>query len=354
MQTIFQDHKKKQRPRKYRRIFYQPSRMRFMIGVIWGMLVLSLLSASGVASQPSSAQRVVYVGMILGRGGLGDRSFNDSVYAGLQDAQRQFDIRFHVIDYITDQTNLEELRRLALQGYDLIIGIGYENADYIKTLCREFPDRKFAVVDTVVEGENVISFVYREQEGDFLMGVLAAMLTKTKKVGFIGGVDIPIIRRIESGFKQGVIYQNSSVKVFSDLAGTFTDPEIGKSLALAQYEAGVDVIYNAAGRTGLGIIEAAKETGKLTIGTSGDQRYLAPGNVVGNRPKRVDMAVLTVVEEVIKNQFTSGIRSLGLKEEGLSLGPFDETLVTNAMLKRLERLKQQIMKGEIVVKVPEE
>ena len=183
------------------------------------------------------------------------------------------------------------------------------------------------------------------------MGVLAAMLTKSKKVGFVGGMDIDIIRRIESGFKQGVVYQDSSVEVVSDLAGTFTEPEVGKSLALAQYKTGVDVIYNGAGRTGLGIIEAAKETGKLTIGTSGDQRYLAPGNVVGNRPKRVDTAVLMMVNEVKNDQFTAGTRSLGLKEEGLSLGPFDENLVTSSMLEQLELLKQQIIAGAIVVEV---
>lgn len=138
------------------------------------------------------------------------------------------------------------------------------------------------------------------------------------------------------------------------MAGTFTDPEAGKSLALAQYEAGADVIYNGARRTGLGIIEAAKETGNLTIDTSGDQRYLAPGNVVGNRPKRVDTAVLTLVDEVLNDQFAPGTRSLGLEEEGLSLGPFDENLVTGVMLEKLEALKQQIITGEIVVEVPGE
>ncbi len=295
-------------------------------------------------------KRVVYVGMLLAKGGLGDRSFNDSAYAGLQEAQRQFGIRFETADFASDENNLETLRNFARQEYDLIIGVGYDNANYIETVAAEFPDCNFAIIDVTAKGENVASIVYREQEGDFLMGVLAAMLTESKTVGFIGGVDIEIIRRIESGFKQGIAYKDSSIKVVSDMAGTFADPEVGKSLALAQYEVGVDVIYNGAGRTGLGIIEAAKEAGKLTIGTSGDQRYLAPGNVVGNRPKRVDTAVLTLVHEVLNDQFTSGTRSLGLKERGLSLGPFDENIVTDAMLEQLENLKQQIIAGEIMVK----
>jgi len=308
-------------------------------------------------SQTPTAHRVLNVGMLLAKGGLGDRSFNDSAYAGLQEAQKQLEIRFETADFSSDEVNLAVLRRFAQQEYDLIIGIAFESEGYVETVAREFPERNFAIIDTVAEGDNVASIVYREQEGDFLMGVLAAMLTESKKVGFIGGMDISIIRRIEGGFKQGVAYQNSAaslnVEVVSDLAGTFTDPEIGKSLALAQYEAGADVIYNGAGRTGLGIIEAAKEAGKLTIGTSGDQRYLAPGNVVGNRPKRVDTAVLTLVQEVKDGQFTAGTRSLGLKEEGLSLGPFDENLVTEAMLKQLEGLKQQIIAGEIVVEAME-
>jgi len=322
--------------------------------LICGVLLLALLSSSGRTSQPPTGQRVLNVGMLLARGGLGDRSFNDSAYEGLQEAQKKLAIRFETADFTSDEANLEALRRFARQEYNLIIGIGFENAAYIKTVAKEFPDRNFAIIDVVAEGDNVVSIVYREQEGDFLMGVLAAMLTKSKKVGFIGGIDIPIIRRIEGGFKQGVEYQDSSVRVVSDLAGTFTDPEVGKSLALAQYETGVDLIDNAAGRTGLGIIEAAKETGKLTIGTSGKQRYLSPGNVVDNRPKRVDTAVLMLVNEVKNDLFTAGTRSLGLKEEGLSLGPFDENLVTGSMLEQLELLKQQIITGEIIVEVVSE
>jgi len=146
--------------------------------------------------------------MILGSGGLGDRSFNDSGYAGLQEAQRKFGIRFETVDFASEEDNLEALRQLARQEYDLIIGVGFENAPLIETVAKEFPDQNFAIIDSIAEGDNVVSVIYREQEGDFLMGVLTAMLTESKKVGFIGGMDISIIRRIESGFKQGVTYQD--------------------------------------------------------------------------------------------------------------------------------------------------
>ena len=181
------------------------------------------------------------------------------------------------------------------------------------------------------------------------MGVLCAMLTKTKSIGVIGGTDIPAIRRIFSGFNQGAAYQDSSVKVFNDFAGSFSDSKLGYDLAMKRYNEGADVIHNAASKTGLGIIEAAKASGKLTTGTSGDQRYLAPGSVVGNRPKRVDTAVMLLVKEVKDNKFSAGIRSLGLKEDGLALGPFDPDIVTPAMLARLDELKAKIISGSITI-----
>jgi basic membrane protein A len=314
-----------------------------------GLLLVLLLSGCNPAS--TNNEEILNIGMLLARGGLGDRSFNDSAYEGLQEGQRQFNIRFQTADFTTDEANLEALRGFAREDFDLIIGVGFENAEYIKTVASEFPEKHFAIIDVPVEGDNVASTTYREQEGDFLMGVLAAMLTKSGKVGFVGGVDIPIIQRMEQGFKQGVAYQNDQVEVVSEMAGTFSDPEVGKEIALAQYEAGVDIIYNAAGRTGLGVVEAAKEQNKLTIGTSGDQRYLAPGNVVGNRPKRVDTAILTLIEQVKQGQFKPGTFSLGLKEGGLSIGPFDENIVSDEIKNHLTELEQKIINSEITIQV---
>ena len=300
-------------------------------------------------SQTAPQSRVFEIGMLLGSGGLGDRSFNDSAYNGILEAQQKFNIRFETIDFTDNEASLESMRFLARNNYDLIIGIGYEHKENIQKVAEEFPQVRFAAIDFEALGDNIASIVYREQEGDFLMGVLAAMLTKTKIVGVIGGTDIPAIRRIMAGFRQGVTYQDEGVEVFTDFAGTFSDPEIGLERALSLYSEGVDIIHNAASRTGLGIIEAAKQKGMLTTGTSGDQRYLAPGNVVGNRPKRVDTAVLLVIEELKNEAFQTGGRSLGLKENGIMLGPFDESIVSQKMLDRLEELKQEIISGQIVV-----
>jgi basic membrane protein A len=308
-----------------------------------------ILAPAGGCSSPEEQTKVLNVGLLLGSGGLGDRSFNDSAYAGLLAAQQQFNIRFETVTTGTKEANVDALRLFARQNYDLIIAVAFENMESLKTVAAEFPEVRFAGIDFELAADNVASIVYREQEADFLMGALASMLTKTKKVSVIGGTDIPAIRRIMSGFTQGAKYQDASVTVVTEFAGTFADPAVGQALALEHYADGVDVIHNAASRTGLGIIEAAKQVNKLTTGTSGDQRYLAPGNMVGNRPKRVDTAVILLIEEVVNGDFTAGVRSLGLKENGLSLGPFDPNLVNASMLGRLDDLKQQIINGQITV-----
>lgn len=324
------------------------SHMRFGLVPLLCLLMLPP-QAADFAECGGRKQRLVYVGMILGAGGLGDRSFNDSAYEGLRDAQRQYGIRFELANHLTPNKNRAAIAGFAREKFDLIIGIGYENREIIEETAAAFPDIHFAAIDVVARGDNVASVIFREPEGDFLMGVLAAMLTRTRTVGVIGGMDIPVIRRIESGFRQGVDFKNDRVRVLFQTAGAFNDPARGRRLALEMYNRGADVIYNAAGRTGLGIIEAAKETDKLTLGTSGDQRYLAPDHVVGNRPKRVDRAVLTLIAEIKAGRFIPGIRSFGFKEGGLQLGPFNPALVTPSMRAELDRLKQKIIQGEIKV-----
>ena len=319
---------------------------RLLILIISIALIIPIFGCS----QAAEPAKVLNVGLLLGSGGLGDRSFNDSAYAGLLEAQKQFNIRFETVDTSTKEANIDALRLFARNNYDLIIAVAFENMESLKAVVAEFPKTHFAGIDFELAADNVSSIVYREQEGDFLMGALAAMLTKTKKVDVIGGTDIPAIRRIMTGFSQGVAYQDPSVTVLTDFAGTFADPQVGLALALKRYGEGVDVIHNAASKTGLGIIQAAQQVNKFVTGTSGDQRYLAPGNMVGNRPKRVDTAVLLLIEETHSGAFKPGIRSLGLKENGLTLGPFDPNIVTQQMLTRLDDLKVGIISGQIDVK----
>ena len=334
---------------------------RLILVLLVGLMIAAALMSSCVGNSPKSREdlnsgsqdrkSVLNIGMIMASGGLGDKSFNDSAFKGLLDAQKKFNIRFDTVGYTTREANLEAVRAFARNDYDLIIGVAYENLEIIQTVAQEYPGVRFAAIDFELTGDNVASIVYREQEADFLMGVLAAMVTRTETVGVIGGPDIPAIRRIIAGFKQGVAYQDAQVRVLVDNASTFSDPRVGLELALKQYQAGADIIHNAASKTGLGIIEAAQQLDKWTTGTSGDQRSLAPGNMLGNRPKRVDTAVQMLIREVYEGRFQAGVRSLGLRENGLSLGPFDSTVVTDTVTGRLEELKSRIINGEIKVQV---
>jgi len=317
---------------------------------ICAILLVCLLPGCVSSSAPVQ-KKVLNIGMILGAGGLGDKSFNDSAYNGLLSAQKEMNIRFETVDYTGKETDVDALSLFAKNNYDLIIGISFDNMKSIQTVAGEYNKIRFGAIDFELTGDNIASIVYREQEGDFLMGALAAMVTRTKMIGVIGGTDIPAIRRVISGYRQGAAYQDSSVTVFSDIAGTFSDPQVGYNLAMNRYNQGVDVIHNAASKTGLGIIQAAQQAKKYTTGTSGDQRYLAPGFMIGNRPKKVDTAVQMLIREAGNGTFKAGLRSLGLKENGLALGPCDETAVTPAMLKRLQEIRQKIVNGEIQSKV---
>jgi basic membrane protein A and related proteins len=324
---------------------------RRLLMLIAFVLIFSLIltGCNLLDSQKEQKQKVLNIGVLIGTGGLGDRSFNDSAYAGLLEAQKQYNIRFETVTPVTEESRLDSLRLFAGNNYDLIIGVAFENKNALEIVARQYPALKFAGIDFESSEPNIAAIVYREQEGDFLMGVLAAKLSKSKYVGVIGGTDIPAIQRIMTGFKQGVAYEDRAVRCFSDFAGTFSDPEIGLKMALSRYNEGADIIHNAASKTGLGIIEAAKQSGKLTTGTSGDQRYLAPGNVIGNRPKKVDTAVLMLIDDINRHKFQGGVRSLGLKENGLMLGPFDPALVDQDTLIRLENLKRDIINGKIKV-----
>jgi basic membrane protein A and related proteins len=327
-----------------RRVFF------WVLVVLAGVVLFTGLGGCGGNNTSTPVQnRVLNIGLILGSAGLGDKSFNDSAYQGVLEAQKKLNVRFETVTYSGTQSDVDALRMFAQKKFDLIVGVAFENQNNIQTVAGEFPGIKFAAIDFELAGDNIASIVYREQEADFLMGALDAMITKTKKIGVIGGADIPAIRRIISGFTHGASYQDVTVEVFTDIAGTFSEPQVGYNLAVSRYNQGVDVIHNAASKTGLGIIQAAQELGKYTTGTSGDQRYLAPGYMIGNRPKRVDTAVQMLIDEVSQGVFKAGVRSLGLKENGLALGPFDETIVTPAMLNRLDEIKQKIISGDIKI-----
>jgi basic membrane protein A len=299
----------------------------------------------------------IKVGLQLSVGGLGDKSFNDSAYSGLEKAHQVYGIEFETAPWENPMLNVNSIENWAKADYDLIIGIGYGNAPPISEVATQYPDKRFAIIDFAGQGDNVWSATYREYEGDFVVGVLAGLTTQTHMVGFIGGGVTPIVRRIELGFAQGVENVDPSISFISDYVGEFDDPIRGRLLAETQYTLGVDVIYQVAGRCGLGAIQAASEFGKWIISTGGDHSDLAPGAVLTSRIKNVGKAVYDVIEDVVEDRFEGGVvKSYGFAEGGLTMAtirPAVFKVVTPAIQNIMQEIQAQVITGRIKVKLEE-
>lgn len=279
-------------------------------------------SPSAGGAKPASLK----VGLVFDIGGRGDKSFNDAAYAGLERAQQQLGIEFQTLETGEGSDREAQMRQLAAGGSQLVFGVGFLFTDDIKALAKEFPDVKFACIDyTVTPGDslppNLAALKFKEEEGSYLVGALAALLSKTGTVGFVGGMQIPLIRKFEAGYVAGVHAVKPGDRVISKYAGTtgaaFKDPTKGKELALSEYHQGADIIYHASGSTGLGVFEAAREEKKLAIGVDSDQYDQAPGTVVTSMVKRVDNAVFDCIQKTAAGAFESGVHEFGLKEHGV-------------------------------------
>lgn len=289
--------------------------------------------------------------MLLGSGGLGDKSFNDSAYAGLESAREQYGVEFETADSGTLEENITLLQQWAEADYDLIIAIGYHKGPAIAQVAESFAQKRFAIIDTEVEGQNVWSAVFREYETDYVMGALAALIAgKGGRVGFIGGVRTPIIRRIESAFAQGIERVNPDIVLNTIYVDRFDDEAMGQYLAEMLYAIGAGVIYQAAGASGIGAIRAAKKLGRLIISTGGDHSELAPAAVITSRVKNVHRPVVDVIEAVVKDRFQGGqTASYGLANGGLELVP-----VRREVVKRLvEHLPSDVSLHDFITRLAE-
>jgi len=336
----------------------------------WGLLVLILVVSSMVClvspANISFAEKRIRVGIVYDIGGKGDKSFNDSAYRGIQWAVRdELPIDYVEIEPGADADREAGLRILAEQGFDLIIGVGFLFTDAIITVANEFPDIKFAIVDGFIPDiPNVVSLLFREEQGSFLVGMIAGMKTETKKVGFVGGMDVPLIHKFEAGYIAGVKYACPDCEILSNYAGdtpqAFADPVKGKELALAQYDKGVDVVYHASGLTGAGVFEAAIEKRKYVIGVDSNQNYMGYNKATGENYgltsmlKQVDVSVYGTIKATVNEEFQGGIRRFSLADNGIgyAVDEYNQDLLTPEMLEKVEEAKQKIIAGEI--KVPEE
>jgi basic membrane protein A len=325
-------------------------------------LVALLLAAAGCAEQskPPDAAGAFPVGLVFDIGGRGDKSFNDAAYAGLERARRDLGVTFTTLETNEGSDREAQLRQLAAGDAKLVFGVGFLFTDDIKALAREFPDKKFACVDyTVTPGDtlppNLVALKFREEEGSFLVGALAGLLTKSGKVGFVGGMEIPLIRKFQAGYVAGVKAVNPRAQVLVKYAGTtgsaFRDPTKGKELALAEYQAGADIIFHASGSTGLGVFEAARELGRLAIGVDSDQYDEAPGAILTSMVKRVDTAVFDTIRELKAGRWSGGVHDFGLAERGVTWVYDDrnKALVPDAVKARVDSLQAAIVAGTLRV-----
>ncbi|MBM3568510.1 MAG: BMP family ABC transporter substrate-binding protein [Alphaproteobacteria bacterium] len=293
--------------------------------------------------------------VVFDMGGKFDKSFNEGVVNGVTRFTRDSGVA--VADFeVTNETQFEQAhRRFAQRGQNPIIGVGFSQGNAVKKVAGEFPNIRFTLIDSVVELPNVQSVLFKEHEGSFLVGALAALASKTGKVGFVGGMDIPLIRRFQCGYEKGAKFVNPNVEVLANMTGTtpaaWNDPGRGGELAKGQFDRGADVIYAAAGGTGVGVYQAAKDRGRLAIGVDSNQNHLHPGTMLTSMVKRVDLAAYESFKAAKDGNWKSGIRVLGLKEGGVdwALDQHNEKLVTAAMKTRIDQTKADIVGGKIAV-----
>lgn len=340
---------------------FSPSLLRLSSFLL--IFVLLLGGCSGKKKAAASNPDAYKVGLVFDVGGRGDKSFNDSAYNGLELAKKKLGIDFDYIEPQGEGADREAaLRQMAADpDVKLVIGVGLLFTEDITAIAKDFPNKKFACIDynpqpgTTIPS-NLSGIVFEEKKGSFLAGALAAMESKTGTIGFIGGMDSNIIRKFESGYIEGARYVKPDIKIISGFIGmtgsAFNDPAKGKELALGQYSRGADIIYQAAGASGLGVIEAAREEGKKVICTDMALEWPAPANMLTSINKKIDKAVVTTIDDAMHGRFQGGRQRLfGFDGRYTDYVWNSDTakLITPAVHERIEKIRQDILDGKITV-----
>jgi basic membrane protein A len=341
-------------------------------GPIAALAVLALLALAGCggsddgggsAPTDTGAGSSVSVGLTTSIAGLGDQGFNDLAAAGVQQAETQLGVKGTVVESKAETDYVPNLQGFSDDGSSLVYAVGFLMQDALKEVATAAPETKFAIIDANVELPNVASITFKEEQGSFLAGVFAAAMTKaaksnpipklkgTMKVGFIGGGDVPLIHKFEEGFVQGAKAVDPSIEVLIAYAGSFTDAAKGKELALSQYNSGADIVYQAAGPTGTGVIEGAKELDRYVIGVDADQNSMAPDNVITSMLKKVDVAVFATIKAVVDNTFKPGLTVFGIENGGVGLAPYHslDPIVPQEVKDQVKSYEDKLKSGEVKI-----
>ena len=348
--------------------------MKYFIKLLLAIVFVGLITLANLSCSDTSAttkqEGKIKVGIVFDIGGKNDRSFNAAAWEGVKRARQDLNIELRDVEPGNPTSIEPSMRAFAEKGFDLIIGVGFAQGPILQKVASDYPNIKFAIVDGVIfeaDGKtpkkNVASLVFREHEGSYLVGMIAASKSKSGVLGFIGGMDIPLIHRFETGFEEGAKAVNPNIKVIDNYCGVtdsaWNNPGKGKELALSQISQGADVIFTAAGNSGLGAFDAVEQYGKnsageankFVIGVDSNQNGVKPGFVLTSMVKRVDNAVYDVVKEVLSGKFEGGFHVFGLDKDGVaySMDEFNHTLISPEVLKKVEEAKQKIIGNEIKV-----
>ena len=306
----------------------------------------AILWASSALAEPA---------VIYDMGGKADKSFNEAAFNGAERYKKETGTEYKEFEIQNDAQREQAMRRFARDGANPVVVIGFSQAAALEKVAEEFPDTQFAIVDMVVDKPNVRSVVFKEQEGSYLAGVMAAKASKSGTVGFVGGMDIPLIRKFACGYAQGVKSVNPDAKVIVNMTGTtpaaWNDPVKGGEITKTQIDQGADVVYAAAGSTGLGVLQMAADSGALSIGVDSNQNYLHPGKVLTSMTKGVDTAVYNAFKDSADGKFTPGFSVLGLKEGGVDVAMDDNNkpLVDEEMMAAVAKARSDIESGAVTV-----
>ncbi|HUQ32115.1 MAG TPA: BMP family ABC transporter substrate-binding protein [Pyrinomonadaceae bacterium] len=334
----------------------KPTRL-LLYPAVFCALAVALLgsSACNMGARSEADKDKVHVGIVFDIGGKDDRSFNASAWEGVKRAAKDFPIVLRDVEP-GDPTSVEPaIRAFAERNYDLVIGVGFEQMPVVERVAKDYPNVNFVIIDGVIDLPNVASLVFKEHQGSYLVGMIAAMKSQTGTIGFIGGMDIPLIHKFETGYEEGARAANPKINVLANYVGVtpaaWNNPGQGKELAIAQIGKGADVIFTAAGNSGLGAFDAAEQNKKFVIGVDSNQNWVKPGYVLTSMVKRIDNAVYQIVKDRVGSQFNPGVHVYGLENEGVgyAVDQYNESLIPPEMRQKVEEAKQKIIGGQLQV-----
>lgn len=325
-------------------------------GVAAAVILAGCSKDEPAATAASAGESQFRPAVVYDVAGKFDKSFNEAVFRNGVEvfvANKGVAVREFTPD--NESQREQAIRRLAQDGHSPIVTVGFNFGSAVSSVAADFPNTQFAIIDDVVDAPNVQSLIFKEHEGSFLVGALAALASETNTVGFVGGMDIPLIRKFACGYEQGAKYVNSNVRVLQNMTGStptaFNDPVRGGELANSQISQGADVIYAAAGGTGLGVYQTAADRGVFAIGVDSNQNYLQPGTMLTSMEKRVGTAAYTSWEQAMNGEWEGGVQVFGIAENGVdwSLDEFNRDLISAELEAQINDIRNKIISGEIEV-----